>query len=168
MSNSAKAGPAGAALGLLLGAMVISPAQAETVTISEPGLQPYTIVDYAVPEPLTEKPGDPVAGKQIFVHRKKGNCLTCHTAPIPEEQFHGTVGPDLQGVADRMTEAQMRLRIVNPRYVNPETTMIPMYTIEPQVQVKDSFEGKAILTAQEVEDVIAYLMTLKGSGKASQ
>lgn len=168
MSISAKAGPLGAAVGLLLGATVASPAVAEEVTVNDPGLEPYTIVDYAIPEPLGGKVGDPESGRQIFIHRKKGNCLTCHTAPIPEEQFHGTVGPDLRGVANRMTEGEIRLRVAHPRYINPETTMIPMYKVEPEVQVKEQFAGKPILTAQEVEDVIAYLMTLKGSETASQ
>lgn len=168
MSISAKAGPIGATLGLLLAASVSAAALAEETKINEEGIQPYKIVDMAIPQALTDQAGDPDNGKKVFVHRKKGNCLTCHSAPIPEEQFHGTVGPDLQGVGDRMTAGEMRLRIVNPRFVNPETTMIPMYKTEPAVQVKDEFEGKPILTAQEVEDVIAYLQTLKGSKTASQ
>jgi len=168
MSISAKAGPLGATVGLLLAATVSVAAQAEETKINEEGIKPYTIVDMAIPEPLTDQAGDPENGKKVFVHRKKGNCLTCHTAPIPEEQFHGTVGPDLRGVGDRMTAGQMRLRIVNPRFVNPETTMIPMYKTEPAVQVKKDCQGKPILTAQEVEDVIAYLQTLKGAKTASQ
>lgn len=160
MSISAKTGPFGVTVGLMLAAMVVSPAAAEEVTINEPGLVPYTIVDFAIPKPLTDQAGDPVSGKQVFVHRQKGNCLTCHTAPIPEQQFHGNVGPDLRGVANRMTAGEMRLRIAHPRFVNPETTMIPMYKIEPQTQVKKAFKDKPLLTAQEVEDVVAYLQTL--------
>ncbi len=160
---TAKKVPLGATVGLVLAASVSMAAQAGETRVEEPGIHPYTIVDMTIPEPLTAQKGDPANGKAVFVHRKKGNCLTCHTAPIPEEQFHGTVGPDLRGVGDRMTEAQMRLRIVNPRFVNPETTMIPMHKTAPRVQVKEEFQDKPILTAQEVEDVIAYLQTLKGS-----
>lgn len=148
---------AGAAFVLGLAA----PASAEMARVQETNLKPYTIVDGTIPKPLTSEPGDPVRGKKIFVHRKKGNCLACHSAPIPEEQFHGEVGPDLRGVASRLTEAEMRMRLVDARWLNPYTSMPSFYKTDGLTQVKKSFRGKPILTAQEIEDVIAYLKTLK-------
>ncbi|WP_069189524.1 sulfur oxidation c-type cytochrome SoxX [Candidatus Terasakiella magnetica] len=130
--------------------------------VSEPNLMPYTIVDgTSIPKSFTGKPGNPANGKKLFVHRKKGNCLTCHTAPIPEQQFHGQVAPDLDGVADRMSEGEIRLRVVNPKLSNPDTPMMAYYKTHGLNQVKKSFVGKPMLNEQELEDVIAYLMTLK-------
>lgn len=135
---------------------------ADKMVVEEPGLKPYAVVDMTIPEPLTAEPGDPARGKKIFIGRKKGNCLTCHSAPIPEEQFHGNVGPDLRGVGDRMTPAEMRLRIVNPTIINPGTQMFAFYHVADLRQVKKEFQGKPLLEAQEIEDVIAYLSALKG------
>lgn len=120
----------------------------------------FKIVDGTIPESLTGKPGDPVNGKKVVVGRKKGNCLACHIMPIPEEQFHGLTGPDLHGVADRMDEAELRMRIVDPKVVSFDT-MMPSFYRTGQHRVLEKFQGKTILSAQEVEDVIAYLMTLK-------
>jgi sulfur-oxidizing protein SoxX len=130
--------------------------------VSEPNLKPYTVVDgTSIPKSLTGKPGNPINGKKLLVHRKKGNCLTCHMAPIPEEQFHGDVAPDLTGVADRMTEGEIRLRIVNPKIVNPDTPMMAFYKTHGLNQVNKKFVGKPMLNENELEDIVAYLMTLK-------
>ncbi|NVK19279.1 MAG: sulfur oxidation c-type cytochrome SoxX [Methylocystaceae bacterium] len=130
--------------------------------VTEPNLKPYTIVDgTSIPQSFTGKAGNAANGKKLFVHRKKGNCLTCHTAPIPEEEFHGQVAPDLDGVADRMSEGEIRLRLVNPKLVNPDTPMMAYYKTHGLHQVKKSFIGKPMLNEQELEDIVAYLMTLK-------
>lgn len=121
----------------------------------------YTVVDETIPASLTGKPGDPVAGKKAAIHRKKGNCLACHVMPIPEEQFHGEVGPDLSDVGDNYSEAELRMRLVNPKILNPETIM-PSFLTPGTHDVLKKFVGKTILKPQEVEDIIAYLMTLKG------
>jgi L-cysteine S-thiosulfotransferase len=130
--------------------------------VHEPNLKPYTIVGgTSIPKSLTGKPGNAANGKKLFVHRKKGNCLTCHTAPIPEEQFHGKVAPDLEGVADRLTEGEIRLRLVDPKLANPDTPMMAFYKTHGLKQVKKSFIGKPMLSENELEDIVAYLMTLK-------
>ncbi|MDV7340903.1 sulfur oxidation c-type cytochrome SoxX [Terasakiella sp. A23] len=130
--------------------------------VSEPNLKPYTIVDgTSIPKSFTGKPGNAANGKKLFVHRKKGNCLTCHTAPIPEEEFHGKVAPDLDGVGDRMTEGEIRLRIVNPKLSNPDTPMMAYYKTHGLNQVNKKFVGKPMLNEQELEDVVAYLVSLK-------
>lgn len=121
----------------------------------------YKVVDGGIPKSLTGKPGDAVAGKKTFIDRKRGNCLACHTAPIPEQQFHGMIGPAMEGVAERMTEAEMRLRLVDSKQVNPDTSMPAFHRIAGLNRVPKKFADKPILTAQEVEDVLAYIKTLK-------
>jgi len=121
----------------------------------------YTIVNDTIPASLTGVPGDPVAGKKLSIHRKKGNCLACHAMPIPEQQFHGEVGPDLSDVGSNLTEAEIRIRLVNPKIINPDTIMPAFHKVSLN-RVLKKFKGKTILGAQDIEDIIAYLMTLKG------
>lgn len=119
-----------------------------------------TIVDQTIPASLTGKPGDAANGLKVVINRKKGNCLACHTMPIPKEQFHGQVGPNLDGVAERLDEAQLRMRLVDPKVVN-SGSMMPSFYRNDLHRVSKAFVGKTILEAQEIEDVVAYLMTLK-------
>lgn len=120
----------------------------------------YTVVNDAINESLTGVPGDAAAGKKTVIHRKKGNCLACHQMPIPEEQFHGEVGPDLAGVASRYTEGEIRARIVDPKLMNPDTIMPAFHKWNGLLRVLDEFKGTTMLSAQEIEDVVAYMMTL--------
>jgi sulfur-oxidizing protein SoxX len=120
----------------------------------------YIVVDDTIPVSLTGVPGDPVKGKKLSVNRKKGNCLACHAMPIPEQQFHGEVGPDLSGVGSRMTQAELRLRLVNSKALNPDTIMPAFHKVALN-RVLKKFKGKTILGAQEIEDIIAYISTLK-------
>jgi sulfur-oxidizing protein SoxX len=124
-------------------------------------LRPYVIVGDAIPESLTGQPGDPVRGKAIVASRQTGLCLLCHSAPLPEEKFQGTIGPDLKGVASRNTEGELRLRIVDPRRFNPDTIMPAYYRVDGLIRVAPAFRGKTVLTAEQIEDVVAFLMTLK-------
>lgn len=124
---------------------------------------PYTIdkQTYSVPESLTGAPGDSANGRAAAIDRKKGNCLACHEMPVPEEQFHGRIGPPLAGVGARYDAGQLRLRLVNPKVVNPRSVMPAFYRIDGLHRVGKDFQGQTILSAQEVEDVVAYLTTLK-------
>lgn len=108
--------------------------------------------------PLTDQKGDAAKGREIVV--TKGLCLSCHQMPIPEQPDHGDVGPPLNEVASRMQPAELRLRIVDPKILNPDTPMPSFYKKELH-RVAKKYEGQTILTAQEVEDVVAYLSTLK-------
>ncbi len=108
---------------------------------------------------LTGKPGDPVNGRKLVV--KPGGCLSCHAMPIPEEADHGHIGPELDEVAGRLGEDEIRLRIVDPKLVNPDTIMPAFHRKDGLHRVAAKWQDKTILTAQEVEDVVAYLMTLK-------
>ena len=118
------------------------------------------IVDGKIPTSLTGKAGDAANGKKVVIHRQKGNCLACHHMPIPEQQFHGETGPDLSDVGARMNEPELRMRLVDAKVVSPDTMMPSFYKTDLH-RVSKKFEGKTILTAQEIEDVVAYLKTLK-------
>jgi L-cysteine S-thiosulfotransferase len=116
--------------------------------------------DDSIPASLTGAKGDPARGRAIVANRQVGLCLLCHSGPFPEERFQGDLAPDLSSAA-RLTEGQIRLRIVDPRRVNPETIMPAYYRAEGLTRVAPSFRGKTILTAEQIEDVVAYLVSLK-------
>ena len=120
-----------------------------------------TIVNGAITTPLTATPGDPVRGRAIVANRQVGLCLLCHTAPIAEERFQGDLAPDLAGAGARWSEAELRGRVVDARIANPSTIMPPYGATDGLTRVAASFRGKQLLAAQEIEDVVAYLVTLK-------
>jgi len=124
-------------------------------------LRPYTVTGDAVPQSLTGAPGDAERGLKIVTNRQVGLCLLCHSGPYPGERFQGTMAPDLSGAGSRWSEGQLRLRIVDASRVNPDTIMPPYYRVDGLKRVAPSFRGKTILTAEQIEDVVAYLMTLK-------
>ena len=122
----------------------------------------YNIVDeISIPKPLTDQPGDPVKGREVAINRKKGNCLACHVMPIPEQSFHGEIGPDLNGIGSRYQIGEMRLRVVDSKILNPHTIMPAFYRIDGFNRVAKKFQGKTMLSPQEVEDLLAYLMSLR-------
>ncbi len=124
-------------------------------------LRPFAVVGNAIPASLTGTPGDPVRGKAIVASRQTGLCLLCHSAPLPEEKFQGTIGPDLKGAGSRFTEGELRLRIVDPARINPDTIMPAYYRLDGLERVAPAFRGKTILTAEEIEDVVAFMITLR-------
>jgi sulfur-oxidizing protein SoxX len=119
--------------------------------------------DNAVEQSLTGKPGDPASGRKVFADRKLGNCLACHANSDQSDQpFHGEVGPPLDGVADRWSEAELRGIVVNSKVPLGEQTIMPsFYRLKNGVRTMEKFQGKTILSAEQVEDVVAYLLTLK-------
>ena len=115
----------------------------------------------AVPRSLTGRPGDAARGRDIAFSRDRGNCPICHVLPAPDQRLHGDVGPSLLGVADRLSEGQMRLRLVDGRRLNPASIMPAYYRVEGLKRVAAPYAGKSVLTAEEIEDVLAYLVTLR-------
>ena len=124
-------------------------------------LRPYTVTGDAIPASLTGTPGDAARGEKIVTNRQVGLCLLCHSGPYPQERFQGTMAPDLKGAGVRSTEGQLRLRIVDAAKINPETIMPPYYRLEGLARVAPGFRSKPILSAEQIEDVVAYLMTLR-------
>jgi sulfur-oxidizing protein SoxX len=110
---------------------------------------------------LTGRPGDPVQGRAIVASRQRGLCLLCHAGPFPEERFQGDLAPSLAGAGSRLTEAQLRLRLVDGRRLNPDSIMPSYHRTEGLVRVGPAWQGKPILTAEEIEDVVAFLLTLR-------
>jgi sulfur-oxidizing protein SoxX len=119
--------------------------------------------DLAVENSLTGESGDPAAGAIKAVDRKLGNCLACHAvSKLSSEPFHGNVGPTLDGAGDRWTPEQIRAIVVNSKAVFGDQTIMPgFYTLDVGVDVAEPFQGKTILSAQDVEDVVAFVSTLK-------
>jgi len=141
----------------------------------------YTIakgenLDHAINASLTGKPGDPKKGLKWMTHRRLGNCIACHAVKKiaalakpgdlksqKQYGFHGAIGPALDGVADRYTEGELRLIVVDIKKAMPDVN-----SIMPSFHRADHFRrvhkdcvGKAVLSADRVEDVVAYLKTLK-------
>ena len=117
--------------------------------------------DDAIPKSLTGARGDPARGRAIVVSRQVGLCLLCHSGPFPEERFQGNLAPDLAGAGKRASEGQLRLRIVDSSRINPTTIMPAYHRTEGLVRVAPALRGKPILSAEQIEDVVAFLMTLK-------
>jgi sulfur-oxidizing protein SoxX len=124
--------------------------------------QQWQAENFAIDEPLGGLVGDPLRGRAIAGDRHRGNCLACHQLPIPEEKFHGNLGPPLAGIASRQSVGMIRLHVVDQSRFNPETVM-PGYYRPPQQlnRVTPSLRGTTWLSAQDIEDVVAWLATLK-------
>ena len=131
-----------------------------TVTHAQQALRPYEIVGDAIPASLTGAPGDPVRGRAIVVNRQN-TCLLCHSGPFPDERFQGDLSPSLKGAGARWTEGELRLRMVDPGRLNPATIMPSYYKMDGLTRVGAAWRGKPILTAEQIEDVVAYLTTLR-------
>ena len=119
------------------------------------------VVGDAIPQPLTDSPGDPERGRAIVADRRLGLCLLCHTGPLPEERFQGSLAPDLAGAGARWSPGQLRLRVADARRLNPETLMPSYLRTDGLTRVGSSWQGRPLLTPQQVEDVVAFLATLR-------
>ena len=135
-------------------------AVAGCATTAPDTLAPYRVEGDAIREPLASTPGDAARGKRVVVSRDS-NCLLCHVVPDSGVRFMGDVGPALHGVGARLSEGQLRLRIVDSMRLNRETIMPSYYRVDGLNQVAATLRGKPVLTAQQVEDTVAYLLTLR-------
>jgi sulfur-oxidizing protein SoxX len=115
----------------------------------------------SIPASLTGAKGDPARGRAIVANRQMGLCLLCHSGPFPEERFQGNLAPDLTAVGARFSEGQIRQRIVDPTKINPQSIMPAYYRSEGLARVAPAYRGKTVLTAEQIEDIVAYLSTLK-------
>ena len=119
------------------------------------------LVDGEMAVSLTSQPGDPVRGRQIVLNRQTGLCLLCHQGPFPEERFQGNLAPDMRGAGTRWSTGELRLRMVDSHRLNPDTIMPAYYMIDGLNLVAPAFRGKPLLTAEQIEDVVAFLATLR-------
>jgi L-cysteine S-thiosulfotransferase len=122
------------------------------------------VVGDAIPASLTGANayvGDPARGRSIVMNRQVGLCLLCHSGPFPEERFQGDLAPDLKGIGGRLSAGQLRLRIVDSGRVNAATTMPAYYRIEGLTRVAPAYQGKPVLSAEQIEDVVAFLTALR-------
>lgn len=121
----------------------------------------YEVVGDAIPISLTGMAGDAAKGRSIVANRQVGLCLLCHSGPLPEERFQGNLAPSLAGAGSRWSEGQLRLRLTDSRRLNPETIMPAYYRTDGLTQVAKNLQGQPLLAAQQIEDVVAYLMNLR-------
>jgi sulfur-oxidizing protein SoxX len=131
------------------------------VAADAPAFVSYRVDGDRIEASLTGQPGDPARGRQVVADRQVGLCLLCHAAPIPEEHFQGNIGPDLRGVGRRLSAGQIRLRLVDPARLAPETVMPPYYRVDGLNRVGQAWRGRPVLSAEQIEDVVAYLATLR-------
>ena len=119
-----------------------------------------------MPAALTSQPGDAVRGRAIVASRQLGLCLLCHSGPFPEERSQGNLAPELSGIAQRLSVGELRARLVDARRVDPDTIRPPYFRTDGLARVAGSFVGQTLLNAQQIEDVIAYLLSLKTQAKS--
>ena len=149
-------------MAVVMAAMAIATSSVSPI-LSEGPYRPignFAVRGDAIAEPLTPTAGDAMRGRRIVLDRETGNCLICHKVPEPAEPFQGDLGPDLGSIGRRLTAGQIRLRLVDGSRLNPQTLMPPYHRVEGLNRVAAKYRGKPVLTAQEIEDVVAYLGTL--------
>ncbi len=139
------------------------------LTASEVAPTEVKFDDGAVAESLTGVAGDPVKGREVVSNKSMGNCVACHAATdLADIPFHGEIGPMLDGAGDRWSEAELRGIVVNAKIMFEDSMMPSFYKTEGFIRPGNAYTGKAaddtfgpLLTAQQIEDVVAYLSTLK-------
>jgi len=123
-------------------------------------LAPYRIVGDGIPDSLTGSPGDAERGRALVLDRTS-TCILCHSGPFPETRFQGDLAPGLAGAGSRWSESQLRLRLVDAAHFNPATIMPSYYRVDGLARVGTNWRGKPILSALQIEDIVAYLATLR-------
>jgi L-cysteine S-thiosulfotransferase len=131
----------------------LSPARAQA-------LASYAVVDDGIPASLTGAPGDPARGRKLVLDRAS-TCILCHSGPFPEEKFQGDLAPNLAGAGSRWNASQLRLRLVDASRFNSETIMPSYYRVDGLDRVGANWHGKPILSAEQIEDIVAYLASLR-------
>lgn len=142
-------------------AVLSAAAAAIPICAAAQGLAAFRVEGGGIPAPLTAEPGDAARGREAVLGREAGNCLLCHAVPGSGEPFMGNLGPSLAGVGTRLSVAQLRLRLVDAQRAVPETIMPSYHRIDGLQSVAAAWRGKPILSAQQIEDAVAYLATLK-------
>ena len=140
--------------------LAVAASAAPTATANAQALAPHTVVGDGIPDSLTGKPGDAARGRVLVLDRAS-TCILCHSGPFPETRFQGDLAPNLAGTGTRWSTSQLRLRLVDASRLNPGTIMPSYYRVEGLVRVGQSWRDKPILSAEQIEDIVAYLATLR-------
>ena len=144
----------------LFGVVLIAWAAALTPAANADALRAYTIVGDGIPDSLTGRPGDAAHGRALVLDRTS-TCILCHSGPFPETRFQGDLAPNLAGAGSRWTTSQLRLRLVDASQLNPATIMPSYYRVDGLVRVGQNWRDRPILSAEQIEDIVAYLTTLR-------
>jgi sulfur-oxidizing protein SoxX len=123
-------------------------------------VRPYTVVGDTIPDSLTGTKGDATRGRALIVERSS-TCILCHSGPFPEQAFQGDLAPNLSGSGGRCSEGQLRLRLVDASQLNAATIMPSYFRVDGLTRIGASWRGKPILSAEQIEDIVAYLVTLR-------
>lgn len=138
-----------------------TPGASETRLEDAAAFAPYVVVEDAIPQPLAGRRGDPALGRELIGARHQSLCVLCHALPSGAAQLQGTLAPDLAGIGARLSEGQIRLRIVDMKRVNPESIMPAYHALRPGARTAPGWQGRPVLGAAEIEHLVAYLVTLK-------
>ena len=140
--------------------MIAAGTLALSVAVQSQSLVSYTISGDGIADSLTGAPGDPARGRALVAERSS-TCILCHSAPLPEVRFQGDLAPNLAGAGGRSSIPQLRLRLVDAARLNPATIMPSYYRVDGLERVGRNWQGKPILSAEQIEDIVAYLATLR-------
>ena len=143
------------------GVLLVAVMTTATPAAAESALLPHEVSGDAIERSLTGRPGDAARGEALVADRRRSLCLLCHAGPFPESYAQGTLAPDLRAVGARLTEGQLRLRVVDMRRVVPGSIMPSYYRVDGLTRVAAPWQGRPVLTAEEIEDAVAFLITLK-------
>lgn len=144
----------------MAGAWLAAVAFALPCAAEDAGLRSYVIAADAIPKSLTGIAGDAARGRALVLDRAS-TCILCHSGPFPETRFQGDLAPNLKGAGSRWSEGQLRLRLVDAPSLNPATIMPSYYRVEGLLRVGAAWRGKPILSAEQIEDIVAYLTSLR-------
>jgi sulfur-oxidizing protein SoxX len=144
----------------ITGAWLIAAVSALTCSARGQELKQYNVVGDGIPESLTGVPGDASRGRALVLERTS-TCILCHSGPFPETRFQGDLAPNLTGAGSRWSIGQLRLRLVDASRLNPATIMPSYYRADGLDRVGRNWQGKTILSAEQIEDIVAYLATLR-------
>jgi L-cysteine S-thiosulfotransferase len=144
----------------MAGAWLAAAAFALPCAADEAALPTYVVVGDAIPQSLTGVPGDATRGRALVLDRTS-TCILCHSGPFPETRFQGDLAPNLKGAGSRWSEGQLRLRLVDASSLNPATIMPSYHRLDGLVRVGTAWRGKPILSAEQIEDIVAYLAGLR-------
>jgi len=143
----------------MLAAVLAAMTCAAPCAADEPMLQSYVVEGDGIPLSLTSKPGDPARGRALVLERSS-TCMLCHSGPFEEVRFQGDLAPSLAGAGSRWSASQLRLRLVDASRFNAQTIMPSYYRVDGLDRVGPNWRGKPILSAEQIEDIVAFLATL--------